>query len=149
MPVFHNRGTMILDNALANAKVRGDIFIKMASQNEIHDLMLPLRETPNARFGVLSPSGQFARIPRMFNSILDAGQEFITPNRFFDEVQSASLHGLNSHWHVTTAGDHDFRQSSRPPAEAPMPTIGNVFESCRGSRTGRDPRLGRSRTALT
>ena len=56
------------------------------------------------------PGGQLARIPRLFERALDAGEQFVAADRLFDEVRSAGLHGLNRHRHVAVAGDHDGRQ---------------------------------------
>ncbi|HLY91433.1 MAG TPA: hypothetical protein VKQ27_20795, partial [Acetobacteraceae bacterium] len=41
---LHDRGAMILDGALADAKVRGDILAGVSRKDERHDLMLTWRE---------------------------------------------------------------------------------------------------------
>jgi hypothetical protein len=53
---------------------------------------------------------ELARIPRLFESALDAGEQCPATDWLLDEVRSARLHGLNRHWHVAIAGDHDGRQ---------------------------------------
>ena len=53
---------------------------------------------------------QLVRIPRLFESSLDADDQFAGTDRLLDEVRSACLHGLNRHRHVGIAGDHDGRQ---------------------------------------
>ena len=58
----------------------------------------------------LPPSRQLARIPRLFQSAIDAGEQFVAADRLLDEVRSARLHGLDRHRHVAVAGDHDGRQ---------------------------------------
>ena len=47
----------------------------------------------------------------MVQSALNAGKQLFAADRLFDEVEGASLHGLNRYWHVAVAGHHDGRQS--------------------------------------
>ncbi len=54
---------------------------------------------------------QLSQILEQVESPLDACDEFLAANRFFDEVERARFHGLNRHRHVGIAGDHDRRQA--------------------------------------
>ena len=42
---LHDRGAMVLDGAAADSKVRGDVLARVALQDQIHDLVLPRRQT--------------------------------------------------------------------------------------------------------
>ena len=101
---------MVLDSALADAKIGGDVLAGVASEDQFHDLALSRREIRDVARRSLPPGGQLARIPRLFKSALDAGEQFAAADRLLDEVRSAGLHGLHRHRHVAVAGDHDGRQ---------------------------------------
>ncbi len=45
---------MILDSALADAEIRSDIFVRMAGEDELHDLMLSRGEARNVIRGRLA-----------------------------------------------------------------------------------------------
>ena len=81
----------------------------------------------------LPPGEQLVRIARLFESALDAGEQFAAADRLLDEVRSARLHGLDRHRHVAVAGDHDGRQ--------PMARIGEPlqqFEPVHSGQVGID-----------
>ena len=101
---------MVLNSALADAEIRGDNLAGLACENQFHDLALSRSEACDVVCRSLPPGEQLARIPRLFESSLDAGEQFAGADRLLDEVRSACLHGLNRHRHVGIAGDHDGRQ---------------------------------------
>ena len=91
---------------------------------------------------ILSPGGQLARIPRLLERALDAGEQFVAADRLLDEIRRARLHGLNRHRHVAVAGDHDGRQPMARIAEPPQQfepvhsgQVGIDHEACLAART--------------
>ena len=64
---------MVLNSALADAKIRGDNFVGLACENQFHDLALSLSEASDVVCRSLPPSQQLVRVPRLFESSLDAG----------------------------------------------------------------------------
>ena len=98
---------MVLDRALADAEVCGDILAGVTGEDQFHDLPLPGSEPRDVASRFLPPRDQLARISRLFERARDAGQQFITADGLLDEIQSARLHRLNRHRHVAIAGDHD------------------------------------------
>ena len=48
---------MVLDRALADAKVRGDILAGVAGEDQVHDLALSRREARDMVRRILSPGG--------------------------------------------------------------------------------------------
>jgi len=108
---LHDCSAMVLHSALADAEFRGDVLIGMAGEDQFHDLARSRSEARDAVRRSLPPGEQLVRIPRLFESSLDAGDQFGGADRLLDEVRSARLHGLNCHRHVGIAGDHDGRQT--------------------------------------
>jgi len=102
---------MVFDSALTEAKICGDIFIGVASEDHLHNLALSRGKTRDAIRRFPSPRGELARIPRLFKGSLDAGEQFVAVDRLFEEIRSTRLHGLHRHRNVATAGDHDGRKS--------------------------------------
>ena len=102
---------MVLDRALADAEVGGDVLAGLAREHPIHHVALSRRETREVSRRRFSQLQQLARILRQFESPLDARDEFLAADRLFDEIQRARFHGLNRHRHVGVAGDHDRRQA--------------------------------------
>src|SRR5471030_2853200 len=98
---------MVFDGALADAQIGGDIFTGMTRQNQFHDLSLSWSETGDSTCRALPGGEQLAGIPRLFESIIDAAEQFAVADRLFDEVPRAGLHGLNGHRHIAIARDHD------------------------------------------
>jgi len=78
-------------------------------------------QTGKARRCRLPQSRQLGRIPGVFQGALDAGEQFVSADRLFDEIRSPGLHGLDRHRHVALAGDHNCRQPSslalKPPQQ--------------------------------
>ena len=77
---------MILYRALANAEIRGDIFARVASEDQIHDFVLAGSKVSDATRGVLLPSVKLGRVSRLFERTLDAGEQFAVSDRLLDEV---------------------------------------------------------------
>ena len=75
-------------------------------------------------------------IPRLFQSALDAGKQFVAADRLLDEVRSARLHRLNRHRHVAVAGDHDGRQTDGPPRGAAAAIPARSFRAGRHRSPG-------------
>ena len=67
---------MVLDSALADAEIGGDIFAGMASEDQLHDLALSRSEARDVVRRSLPRGEQLVRIPRLFESSLDAGDQF-------------------------------------------------------------------------
>src|ERR1700682_3268497 len=101
---------MVLNSALADAEVRGNILTGLSGEDQFHNLALSRSETRDMIRRILMPGGKFARVPRLFERALDAGEQFAAADRLLDEVRSARLHGLNRHRHVAIAGDHNGRE---------------------------------------
>ena len=83
---------MVLDGALADAEVGGDVLARLAGEHPIHHLALSRRQTREVSRRRFSPFLQLARVSRQFESPLDAGDEFLAADRLFDEIQCARLH---------------------------------------------------------
>ena len=81
----------------------------------------------------VAPGGQLARIPRLFERALDAGEQFAAADRLLDEVRRAGLHGLHRHRHVAVAGDHD---GGQPMARIVQPL--QQFEPAHSGQIGVD-----------
>jgi hypothetical protein len=58
---MHDRGAVVLDGALVDAKVRRDILVGVAGEDQLHDLALPRSEARDAIGCVLSPGEQVAQ----------------------------------------------------------------------------------------
>ena len=56
-PVFFMIEARVLDSALADTKVRGDVFARMAGEHQVHDLTLARSESRDMLRRTLSPSG--------------------------------------------------------------------------------------------
>ena len=67
---------MVLDRALADAKIRGDVLAGVAGEDQFHDLALSRSQARDVIRRSLPPGGQLGRIPRLFESALDAGEQF-------------------------------------------------------------------------
>ena len=107
----HDRGAMVLDRALADAEIRGDVLAGMPGEHHVHDLALPRRQagddvaraSPARRTACSNPCDcSSARSTLASSSLRLIG--------FSMKVRRARLHGLNRHRHVAVAGDHDGRQ---------------------------------------
>jgi hypothetical protein len=98
---------VILDRALADAEVCGDILARVASENHVHDLVLSRSEACDRRGRGLPRRKQLARIARLLERAIQAGKQFVAGNRLFDEIRGSGLHGFHRHRHVATAGDDD------------------------------------------
>jgi hypothetical protein len=57
---LHDQGAMVLDSALANAKIRGDSLTVVTSEDEFHDLALPRTQNRDAVGRDLVPNEQLA-----------------------------------------------------------------------------------------
>jgi hypothetical protein len=91
-PVFlHDRGAMVLNSALADAKIRGNNFVRLACENRFHDLALSLTEASDLFCRSLPPNQQLVLIPRLFKSSPDADDQFTGIDRLLDEVRSGRL----------------------------------------------------------
>ena len=73
---------MILDGALADAEIRGDILAGVAGENQFHDLALSRRQAGDSVGRGLPPGEQLARIPRLRQSALDAASSSSRPTGF-------------------------------------------------------------------
>ena len=62
---------MIFDGALADAKIRRDVFARMSGKNHVHNLMLPAGKTSDVMSGVLAPGHQLAGITRLLQCALN------------------------------------------------------------------------------
>src|SRR5665213_2628632 len=51
--LLHDRGTMVLDGTLADAKIRGDVLAGVPGQDPLHDLALPPREASDVARRIL------------------------------------------------------------------------------------------------
>jgi hypothetical protein len=61
---------MVLDSALADAEIRGDILAGVASENQRHDLALARSEACAFR-GMLSPGEQLAQDPLLSDQLVN------------------------------------------------------------------------------
>ena len=69
-------------------KIRGDVLAGVSGEHQLHDLALTRREPRDVIRRILSPGGQLARIPRLLERALDAGEQFIAADRLLDEIQT-------------------------------------------------------------
>jgi hypothetical protein len=53
--LFHDRGAMVLDRALTDAKFPGDIFVGVPGDDQVHDFALPRCETRDALYRIFLP----------------------------------------------------------------------------------------------
>jgi hypothetical protein len=77
---------MVLDGALADAQIRGDILIWVAGKDQVHDLTPSATESCDVLSRGRPPGKQLARIPRLFESTLDTGEQVVAADRLRDEV---------------------------------------------------------------
>src|SRR6516162_4110096 len=98
---------MVLDCALADAEVGGNVLAGMTSERQLHDLALTRGQTREALRRRLPPNRQLARIPDVFQGMFDVGEQFVAVDRLLDEIRSPGPHRLDRHRHVALAGDHD------------------------------------------
>jgi hypothetical protein len=78
---------MVLDSTLADAKIGGDILAGVAGEDQFHDLALSPSQARDVVSRGLPPGEQLARIPRLFESALDAGEQIAAADRLLDEVR--------------------------------------------------------------
>jgi hypothetical protein len=100
-------GAVVLDRALADAEVGGNVLAGLAGEHPVHHLALSRRQTREVGRRRLPPFLQLVRVLRQFERPLDAGDQFVAADRLLDEIQRARLHRLDRHRHVAVAGDHD------------------------------------------
>ena len=101
---------MVLDRALTDAEIGGDVLAGMARKHQIHDHMFPRRQVRDAFRGGLMPGGTLDGILGSVEGALDAGDQFVGVDRLLDEIHGAGFHGSDGHRHVAITGDHDGRQ---------------------------------------
>jgi len=83
---------MVLDSTLADSKIRGDDFVRMSGQDEIHDLTLSWREICEGRSDVILPPFRLFRLLMRFERPHDGRQQFSAVRR--DCVRRLCSEGL-------------------------------------------------------
>ena len=96
---------MILDCTLADSKIRGDDFIRMSSQHEVHDLTLSRREICEGRLDVIFPPFRLFRLLTRFERPHDGRQQFSAVRR--DCVRRPCSEGLEDRWPHAASFDQD------------------------------------------
>ena len=90
--LLHDHGAMVLDGALADAEIRGDILAVMAGEDELHDLAQARPKARDATRRVLSSSEQlmssalsaeWAKITRRQPRNIDLRQVCLIPDTPF------------------------------------------------------------------
>jgi len=105
--LLHDGGPMVVDRALADAEISGDILARMAGEHEVQDLAAVARSDWQ-RMSRLFPAIETAsRCPRLIERPFDAGEQIVVADRLLYEIHGSRLHCLNGHWHGAISGDHD------------------------------------------
>ena len=73
--LLHDRSAMALDGALAEAKIRGDFFARLAREDQFHDLALPWRELRKTAAGIPLPAEQRLQIFLPVDQLFDATKQ--------------------------------------------------------------------------
>ena len=103
----HDGGAVVVDGALADAEVGGDVLAWMSGQDEIEDLALPSRQAGNARRGCILCGGPLPGVLMLIESAIDTREQFFAANRLLNEIDRPGLHRLDRHPDISVAGDHD------------------------------------------
>ena len=72
--LVHDGGAMVLDRALADAEVGGNVLAGMAGEHQLHDLALACGQTGEARRCRVPLNPQLGRISGRFQGALDSGE---------------------------------------------------------------------------
>ena len=96
---------MILDCTLADSKIRGNDFVRMSGQDEVHDLTLSRREICEGRSDVISPPFRLFRLLMRFERPHDGRQQFSAVRR--DCVRRPCSEGLEDRWPDAASFDQD------------------------------------------
>ena len=95
---------MILDCTLADSKIRGNDFVRMSGQDEVHDLTLSRREICEGRSDVLPPFRLFRLLTR-FERPHHGRQQLSAVRR--DCVRRPCSEGLEDRWPDAASFDQD------------------------------------------
>ena len=98
---------MIVDCPLADTKVRSDVFAWVTREHQVEDLPLTRGQACEASQGRLARCRYHGCTLWLFECAFDAAKQFFPADGLLNEVAGSCLHGLNSHWHIAVAGDHD------------------------------------------
>ena len=82
---------MVLDRALTDAEIRRDILAGLAGEDPFHDLALSRSETRHPVRSSLPPRQQLARVPRPFESSLDAGDKLAGVTGFWMKSEAPAF----------------------------------------------------------
>ena len=96
---------MILDCTLADSKIRGNDFVRMSGQDEVHDLTLSRREIREGRSDVILPPFHPFRLLTRFERPHDGRQQFSAVRR--DCVRRPCSEGLEDRWPHAASFDQD------------------------------------------
>jgi hypothetical protein len=102
---LHYGGAMILDCTLADSKIRGNDFVRMSGQDEVHDLTLSRRESCEGRSDVILPPFRLFRLLTRFERPHDGRQQFSAVRR--DCVRRPCSEGLEDRWPDAASFDQD------------------------------------------
>jgi len=96
---------MVLDSTLADSKIRGDDFVRMSGQDEVHDLTLSRREICEGRSDVILPPFRLFRLLTRFERPHDGRQQFSAVWR--DCVRRPCSEGFEDRWPDAASFDQD------------------------------------------
>ena len=96
---------MILDCTLADSKIRGNDFVRMSGQDEVHDLTLSRRESCEGRSDIILPPFRLFRLLTRFERPHDGRQQFSAVRR--DCVRRPCSEGLEDRWPDAASFDQD------------------------------------------
>ena len=109
-PAFaHDRGPVVFDCALADAKIGSNILAGMTGEDQNHDLPLPRRQSVKMVQGFGAVGGATRRFSPVLQGAQDTCNQFSAADRLFDEIDSSGLHGIYSQPDITAVGYHDDR----------------------------------------
>src|SRR5581483_5552744 len=96
----HDGRTMIVDRALADTEISGDVLAWKAGQDEVEDLPLTYRQTGDACRIRLAWCRQPSVVMRLITLVLDGGKKLFASERHFDEIHRTGLHRLDRRRHT-------------------------------------------------
>src|SRR5688500_17681964 len=80
----HDCRAVVVDRALADAQVCGDVLAGMAGEDKIQDLTLTRRQAGDLLRSRLPPRGDLGGVAAMIEGVLDAGEQILVADRLLD-----------------------------------------------------------------
>jgi hypothetical protein len=106
---FNDTGAVDLHSTDTDAEFMGDHFVGLSCNRLQKDVAFPHGKPRNARFQRCRRESLVTELDTYLQRTLYAADDRVVIEGLFDEVNSASPHCGDSHWHIGMACDYDNR----------------------------------------